>query len=168
MWHVLAIFRIFWLFRDGGWPTNTLSQHSTTHTGEWPPAPHRTTRLKAPQVNDPLAPHGSSRHTAQVWWHPFYPTKKIYSIYSISGKVVFVKMSDLVIIHGIYLRFLENPTFCIFNPPWYKYILTCTRYTQRGRAYVSFITRASSNLSSISTYFIRSTGVRVTGVSCYK
>ena len=42
--------------------------------------------------------------------------KSIVYIYSISGKVVFVKMSDLVIIHGIYLWFLENPTFLYFQP----------------------------------------------------
>ena len=76
-----------------------------------------TTRLKAPQVNDSrnlTEPHGSRHRYGDTL--STLLKKSIVYIYSISGKVVFVKMSDLVIIHGIYLRFLENPTFLYFQP----------------------------------------------------
>ena len=68
-----------WLFRVE--VTNQHNpQHSTTlqhSTGEWPPAPLGTSRLSAPQVNDPrhhTAPHGTRN---MVWYWSFCSTRHL-------------------------------------------------------------------------------------------
>ena len=92
-------FWLFWLFRDGviNQHSTTLSPHSTTLNNSHWWMTSGTTRLKAPQVNDPLAPHRTTRLLAQVWWHPFYPTKKKSIVYIVLRCILSPSCSSTIV-----------------------------------------------------------------------